>query len=293
MKGISRHPPRRRTHGFALIELMLILVVLTLLASLWSPMHRRLREKTYIIIDQSNIRQILRGSALYNADNNDHMAHPTWGADLTGPDGWAYLTRNNGRVPGAANTPVSCAGLDVNSARFTNQLAFFKKGQITQYLDNVKTAWCPKDAATRHISPLRSRWLARPVKITSYSWNGAIGGYGGNVAQTIVNGQTYKVSQFMPADWQMWEQNDLDAFMFNDAASNPSGSAVDFSRRHTSLNAWWQSYTSTPRNLSGGLLVGMFGGSARRVNWTRAWDLANRRVPFPNELMCGPVFPAP
>jgi Tfp pilus assembly protein FimT len=142
---------RSNQAGFALIELLLIGVILAAFVFLWTPRFARMREKTHVTIDLANFRQILQGSALYNAENDDRMPHPTWGADLTGPDGWAYLTSKAGRdIPGAfANFPGSCAGRDVNSAQFTNQLAFFKKGQVTQYLPNVKTAWCPKDVATR------------------------------------------------------------------------------------------------------------------------------------------------
>lgn len=285
----------RRPHGFALVELLLILVVLTILASLWSPMHRRLREKTYITIDQSNIRQILRGSALYNGDNNDHMAHPTWGGDLTGPDGWAYLTTKGRReIPGATmNVPGSCAGVDVDSPRFTNQLAYFKVGQVSQYLPDVRTFWCPKDVATRTDGPnagaLRRLWLARPVKVTSYSWNATIAGLVGRPGQNVPIGKTYKVFQFRPDDWQIWENNESDAFYFNDAADNPENPFELFSMRHSGLKGWWRT-SSVGRSLPGGAVVGTFGGAAHYVRWPKVSDLLRRRIPPPNEILNGPGY---
>src|SRR5688572_29961849 len=135
---------RRRESAFALGELVVVLVVVGMLVSLWGASLNRIREKTFVTIDLANLRQILNASAMYSSENSGYMAHPTWGADLGGPDGWAYITRNDGRLPGYPVVPTSCAGRDVDSAQFTNQLAFFGKGQVTQYLEGgIKTTWCP------------------------------------------------------------------------------------------------------------------------------------------------------
>ena len=218
--------------GFALIELLCLILIAGLLAGILGGYASRLRDKAFVLTDINNFRQILRASALYNTENDDRMAHPTWGGDLTGPDGWAYLTSGLNRVvPGAlTRSPSSCAGVDTNSPQFTNQLAYFKVGQVTRYLDEVRTAWCPKDSATRGSGGLRTRWLARPVKVTSYTWNGSIGGYDGNPSD--LNGRTYKVSDFRPGDYQMWEADDTDSFNFIDAASNPYNGTELSTRRH-------------------------------------------------------------
>jgi hypothetical protein len=71
-------------------------------------------------IDLNNVKQILLGSQMYGSDNNDHVPHPTWGGGLTGPDGWAYITSNNGRIPGAPNSAPDCANHDINTVQFTN-----------------------------------------------------------------------------------------------------------------------------------------------------------------------------
>ena len=111
----SRRTSRQvKPGGFVVIELAVVIVMVVFLAAIWSQWGARLRERSHIVIDLSNLRQILRASALYNTENNDLMAHPTWGSDLTGPDGWAYLTsKANHPVPGATTfTPGSCAGID-------------------------------------------------------------------------------------------------------------------------------------------------------------------------------------
>jgi len=188
--------------AFLLVDLMVILALLAIFIGLWSKALANAREQAYITIDLSNVRQIGRASAIYSFENDGHLAHPTWGSDLTGPDGWAYLTSQRNRpVPGPLqSTPGSCTGFDVNSKKFTNQLAFFKMGQVSQYLPSVETAWCPKDVATRRSGTLRQLWLGRAVKVTSYCWNASIGGYTGPKRQELL-GRTYKVSQFLPTDW--------------------------------------------------------------------------------------------
>lgn len=281
-----------RVRAFALLELLFVVVIVAALAAVFSSVPERLRERTHITIDLSNLRQILHGSALYSNENNDHLAHPTWGSIPSGPDGWAYITVNNGRIPNAPAAIPSCEGRDVNSAQFTNQLAFFKKGQVTQYLPGIETAWCPKDVTTRSAASgrLRTLWLGRPMKVTSYSWNPTTAGLVGRDGQNVPSGKTYKISQFSPSDWQLWEGNETDAFYFNDASDNPEDPAEPFSRRHSGAKNWW-SFSSPPkRNSSGGAVVGTFGGSAQFVRWSKVWDLLNRRVPAPNELLNGPGY---
>ena len=249
-------------------------------------------------VDLNNVKQILLASHLYAADCNDFLAHPTWGGDLTGPDGWVYATVNNGRIPGLPNTatPGSAAGADVNSAKFSNQVAFFKISQLGPFLSDYKICWCPKDTATRGVGKLKQLWLGRPLKLTSYCWNGTIGGYN-NIGKPSLdpNGKTYKLSSFLPTDWQMWEQNELDSFNFNDASNVPppgnAGNGVSI--RHAGVPAWWTlsnpNGQSTVNNLPGGAVIGTFGGTAQQVKWNFSWYLINR-APIPNEIFNGPIY---
>jgi hypothetical protein len=284
------------TRGFVLLDLLVLIFVILLLVGTRIPAISNAREKVQITIDQNNFRQILRASALYNAENNDYMAHPTWGTDLTGPDGWAYLTSNKTRpIPGAIfSVPGSCAGRDVNSLQFTNQVAYFKVGQVTQYVPDVRTTWCPKDVATRGSAlKLRQLWLGRPVKVTSYCWNGTIGGYVGYKAPSHGNGLkglTFKVSDFRSTDWLMWEQNESDEFNFSDAGDSPQSVEV-FSYRHSGLKQWWQVLvTRVPRDLPGSVIGGTADGSVPLLNWPKAYDLLFKRRNPPDILLNGPFF---
>jgi hypothetical protein len=207
---------------------------------------------------------------------------------LTGPNAWAYLTSNKSEeVPGALQAaPGSAAGVDVNSRQYTNQLAYFKKGQVTRYLGDPKSAWCPKDVATRGVGDLKRLWIGRPVKVTSYCWNGSIGGYDGKPGE-LPAGRTYKVTDFLPTDFQMWEQDDDDSFNFNDGGNNPYNLNELISRRHSGVGTWWRQ-TSQTRNLAGVAVVGTFGGTAMTVKWPKIHDMATGKAGRPNEFQNGP-----
>jgi prepilin-type N-terminal cleavage/methylation domain-containing protein len=285
--------------AFTLIELLVVIAIIAILAALLLPSLAKAKDQAQKTVDFNNVKQILLCSALYATDNNDYLAHPTWGTDLVGYDGWAYATDNRGRIPGGPARAQSAANNDVGSVAFSNQVSFFKIGQLGPCLSTYQVLWCPKDVSTRHqgdrnnAASLHGLWWRRPVKVTSYCWNGTIGGYCGPKAPTGgegLKGKTFKTSDFLPTDWQMWEQNESQSFFFNDAGNHPETAGETISLRHAGTTRWWVSPALTQRNLKGGGLVGMFDGHGELVRWPRCWDLITKKIKAPNDILNGPFY---
>lgn len=176
---------RRRAHAFTLIELLAVIAIVLILATLLLPWIGRLIDSARFFVCSSNVRQMVNGNVLYAGDNDGRLVGPNWvpGGDPDSERGW--LTG-------------------------TNRHLFFgpdavRSGLLFDYLHDERIYRCPADPQAD--ARARAYYYPDDTRImTSYIMNGSVCAYGRRFYDTTTRlWTTYRLSQFRGSDFVYWE----------------------------------------------------------------------------------------
>jgi len=248
-----------RCRAFTLIELLVVIAIIAILAGMLLPALSKAKDKAQNVIDFNNTKNIMLGTLMFAGDNDEYMPRPAWGNST---DCWAF-GKGMAQVAGVAS-------LTTLETQLQNQEIAFRQGQLANYLGNtMKIMICPKDAVESRSSK-RNNYLQRNVKITSYTWNGFVGGFGSNSGGSAPSGpfKTYKTTDLRPTNLIMWETDENTPFLFNDAGNRPD---EGISQRHASSMPK-DSYT----DVGGRSSVGAIGGHAVNMTFQEFYSMVGK-----------------
>ncbi|MSU63425.1 MAG: type II secretion system protein [Pedosphaera sp.] len=197
----------RLYRAFTLIELLVVIAIIAILAGMLLPALSKAKDRALLANDLNNIRQVVLAATVFAGDNNDYIPYASWG-DCAERDSWC-TARGMPNGEGKADNTI-----------WTNQVAFFKRSQLGNYIGNERVLTCPRDFAERSGGKAAADYKRRNIKITSYLWNGS------SVAFTTSDKpdalSRFKLTDMRPTGMLMWEApSEQDAFLFNDVGSSP------------------------------------------------------------------------
>jgi type II secretory pathway pseudopilin PulG len=213
----------RRTAGFTLIELAVVILTCALLGCWIAPALARSGDGGKRAVCFNNLRQLGMSMVMYGNDNLDYLAQPNWDGGVAGnPPGWLYNVTNSA-IPDPGPGGIYS----------TNPVAAYATGLWFQYSHDPRIYLCPVDAESPTYTATNAG-AHRAERLSSYVMNGAVCGY-----QTAI--RTCKITDaWSPDCYLLWGPDENAAgphnpglFAFNDGSSFPSTSDMLIEQLHT------------------------------------------------------------
>jgi prepilin-type N-terminal cleavage/methylation domain-containing protein len=210
--------PFRAAEAFTLIELLVVIAIIAILAGMLLPALSKAKDRALIANDLNNIRQVVLASHVFAGDNNDFIPYASWG-DCATRDSWCTA---KGMPDGSGKS---------DNAIWTNQVAYFRRSQLGNYIGNERVLTCPKDFSERAAGKALQDYKRRNIKITSYLWNGSTISF--TTSDKPEAFSQFKLSDLRPTGMLIWEgPAEMDQFLFNDVGSSPH---EGISQRHANF----------------------------------------------------------
>ena len=201
----ARRRTPRRTGGFTLVELLIVVAIVAVLLGILLPSLGRATEMARRVRCVSNLRQVGQAMIAYAADHRQTLAYSNWEpngvstpapAFPNAPVGWLYRS-----PPGLSAAPDP---------------AVVETGALWKYLKTRDVYRCPGHP----IDDAGGFGQAKSDRLTSYLVNGAINLYGGPGGFA----RYFTIPRFQPDDVLLWEANERGGYGWNDGASYPGES---------------------------------------------------------------------
>jgi prepilin-type N-terminal cleavage/methylation domain-containing protein len=234
--------------AFTLIELLVVIAIIAILAGMLLPALSKAKDRALLANDLNNIRQIVLAANIFAGDNEDYIPYASWG-DCAVRDSWCTA---KGMPNGEGKS---------DNAIWTNQIAYFRRSQLGDYISAERVLTCPKDFAERSAGKAAQDYRRRNIKITSYLWNGS------TIAFTTIEKENalsrFKLSDMRPTGMLVWEAPaEMEQFLFNDVGSSPF---EGISQRHANT----RKARSQTDNVNGVATFGDLSGRAYAMKFSK------------------------